>query len=125
MPVCEDFQAGFCTGLALEGYIPVSFFPRWDFLVIAANQIINHLEKVPVVSGYRPKVILRTAVGSSLPLNPGPQHTQDHSFPFSAMLETVKVRRLLNKADIMDQYELALARPTSTILVEYMKEYDT
>ena len=58
MPICEDFTVGFCTGLALEGYIPVCFIPRWDFLILAANQIINHLDKIPLLGGFKPKVII-------------------------------------------------------------------
>src|SRR3990167_9571398 len=91
MPVCEDFQMGFCTGLALEGYIPVCFFPRWDFAILAANQIVNHLDKIPLLGGFRPKVIIRTAVGASSPLDPGPQHTQDYTRQFADMCKTISV----------------------------------
>ena len=37
MPVAEEFQLGFCNGLALGGYRPISFYPRWDFLILAAK----------------------------------------------------------------------------------------
>jgi pyruvate/2-oxoglutarate/acetoin dehydrogenase E1 component len=39
MPVEEDFQMGVANGLALQGYIPISIFPRWNFLLLATNQI--------------------------------------------------------------------------------------
>ena len=42
MPVVEDFQMGFCIGLALEGYIPVCFFPRIDFMLLALNHKCQH-----------------------------------------------------------------------------------
>lgn len=125
MPVIEDFQVGFCTGLALQGYIPISFFPRWDFLVIAANQLVNHLDKVPLLSGYRPKVVLRTAVGSSSPLSPGPQHTQDHTAAFRQMFRTIHIMTLANASMVFAQYSAALAMPQSVLLVEYMERYDT
>lgn len=123
MPVCEDFQLGFCTGLALEGYIPVSFFPRWDFLIIAANQLVNHLDKIPELGGFRPKVIIRTAVGAKAPLNPGPQHIQDHSAAFRQILQTIDTYQLLCAADILPAYEAVMRRGRSAIVVEYMARY--
>jgi pyruvate/2-oxoglutarate/acetoin dehydrogenase E1 component len=123
MPVCEDFQMGFCTGLALEGYIPVSFYPRWDFLVIAANQLINHLDKIPALGGFRPKVIIRTAVGAKSPLDPGPQHTQDHTLAFKHILRSIPIIELFDERYVMDGYRRALESSGSTILVEYMKFY--
>jgi len=124
MPVCEDFQMGFCTGLALEGYIPVCFFPRWDFALLAANQIVNHLDKIPLLGGFRPKVIIRTAVGASAPLNPGPQHIQNHTEAFKAMCNTITVADLWEPSDILPLYEWALkTNHLSTILVEHMEKY--
>lgn len=123
MPVAEDFQMGFCTGLALQGLLPVCVFPRFDFLLLAANQLVNHLDKLPLMSGYKPKVIIRTAVGSSQPFNPGPQHCQDHTAAFKEMLNTVQVLELPTKRDIFPAYRYALERDGSTLLVEYASEY--
>lgn len=123
MPVAEDFQVGFCTGLALEGFIPVSCFPRWDFLVIAANQLVNHLDKLPMMSAFRPKMIIRTAVGATSPLDPGPQHCQNHSQAFRHMLKTIRVVELRDPKYIVREYERALEEEQSTIMVEFMERY--
>jgi len=120
MPICEDFTVGFCTGLALEGYIPVCFIPRWDFLLLAANQIVNHLDKIPLLGDFKPKVIIRTAVGSRHPINPGPQHTQDYTQQFRSMCETIFVGRALEP---VEDYQRALDRTYSSILVERMASY--
>lgn len=122
MPVIEDFQVGFCAGLALEGYIPVSFFPRWDFLLLAANQLVNHLDKMPDM-GWTPKVIIRTAVGASAPLNPGPQHTQNHSAAFASMLRNIPVIEVRHEHEIEPAYQSALSAPASCIVVEFMERY--
>lgn len=122
LPVAEDFQVGLSTGLALTGLIPVSFFPRWDFLIIAANQIINHLDKCPSMD-WHPKVILRTAVGRSQPLDPGPQHTQNHTFPIRQMLTTINVMELKTEDDILPAYEHALREKGSFIMVERQELY--
>jgi len=122
MPVAEDFQMGFCTGLSLQGYVPIAFYPRWDFLLIAANQLVNHLDKLPYF-GWRPKVIIRVGVGTTSPLDPGPQHCQDHSDAFSDMLDTVSVVRIESAADVMPAYRDAYESKYSTIVVEPMSLY--
>ena len=123
MPVAEDFQMGFCTGLSLQGYIPISFYPRFDFLLLAVNQLVNHLDKIPMVSDWRPKVIIRTAVGATKPLDAGPQHTQDHTEAFRLMLNTVDVVTIDSHEVAFDAYQKALNSPRSTVMVEYMEKY--
>ena len=123
MPVCEDFQMGFCTGLALQGYLPVSFYPRWDFLLMAANQLVNHLDKIPAMGAFRPKVIVRTAVGRAAPLDPGPQHVQDHTAAFRAMLRTVAVLEIRTERDIAPCYEHALRVAGPVLVIEHMDQY--
>lgn len=122
MPVAEDFQMGFCTGLALEGYIPVCFYPRWDFLLIAANQLVNHLDKMPHF-GFHPKVIIRTAVGAKSPLDPGPQHTQNHSQAFQMMLWNIPVFHIWNSGAVREVYEIAMSSESPSIVVEHMERY--
>ena len=44
IPVAEEMQLGISNGLALNNFIPISIFPRWNFLLLATNQLINHLD---------------------------------------------------------------------------------
>ena len=123
MPIAEDFTMGFCTGLSLAGYLPVLFLPRWDFLLMAANQLVTHLDKIPLMREFRPKVIIRTAVGGRKPLDPGHQHIGDYSIAFRWMFKTVRVVDLKNAAQVVPAYRVALEAECSTILVEYMELY--
>jgi pyruvate/2-oxoglutarate/acetoin dehydrogenase E1 component len=125
-PVVEDCQQGVCNGLALAGYIPVSIFPRWNFLLLATNQIVNHLDKIPEMSDYRPKVIIRVSIGAKFPIHPQHQHIGDFTDAFRLMLKTVEVIRLDKAEDIYPAYEKALSRTDgkSTILVEWGDAYD-
>ncbi len=123
-PVAEDMQMGFCTGLALEGFIPISIYPRFDFLLLAANQLVNHLDKLPVIFGMRPKVLIRTAVGSGGTLNPGPQHQQNHTAAFRLMLKTVLVFDLQKEEDIVPSYQMAMRHQGSVLLIEHRSQYD-
>jgi pyruvate/2-oxoglutarate/acetoin dehydrogenase E1 component len=122
-PVAEDFQMGFCIGLSLDGRLPVAIYPRWNFLLLAANQLINHLDRLPLYSTYQPKMIIRTAIPSTMPFDPGPQHNDDFTQPFSEMLRTVQVVRLKETEQIVPAYKAALESPVSTLLVEYTDQY--
>lgn len=120
-PVCEDFQMGATIGMALHGLLPVSIFPRWNFLLLGANQLVNHLDKIYDISDYRPGVIIRTGVGSIKPLHPQAQHCADFTEAFRLMLDNVQVIRLDSSNMIFPAYEVALARAKageSTVVVE-------
>jgi len=125
LPVFEDTQMGTCIGLSLEGYIPVSIYPRMDFLIIAVNQLVNHLDKIEEMScgQFKPKVIIRTMVGSKVPLDGGPQHTQDHTEALRRLLTNVDVYKLAESKSVVLAYRKALASARSTILVEMSDLY--
>jgi len=127
LPVAEEMQMGMTTGMALTGLIPVSIYPRWNFVLLAINQLVNHLDKVPMMSngGYKAKAIIRTGIGSQRPLHPQSQHTGDYTEAIRAMCTTIEVIRLEDPDDIFPAYEKALMREDgrSTILVEYGDYY--
>lgn len=126
LPIMEDAQMGMSIGLSLEGYIPVSIFPRMDFLICATNQIVNHLDKISEISDnlFHPKVIIRTAVGSRTPLYPGAQHCSDYTEGLRKMLKNVEVIRLENSHEIVPAYLNALKSKNSSLLVEIADNYD-
>ena len=123
LPVAEEMQMGMTTGMALSGLVPVSIFPRWNFLLCAISQLVNHLDKIQVMSsdGYKTKVIIRTGIGSERPLHPQSQHVGDFTNAIQMMCSTVEIIRLEEPSDIFPAYQKALMREDgrSTILVEY------
>lgn len=124
-PVAEDFQMGAAIGMALGGILPVCMFPRWNFLLCAANQLVNHLDRLPLYSAgrYQPKVIIRVAVPSIVPINAGPQHDDDFTEAFRLMLRTVDVVTLKTDTEVIAGYRAAADGDRSTLLVEYTKLY--
>ena len=126
-PVNEDMQMGMSIGMSFNGYHPISIFPRWNFLLLATNQIVNHLDKLAELSRQTPaqKVIIRTGIGSENPLNPGPQHTGDFSEAFSLMCPNINIVRLDSAKMVIPEYEKALLRRdgVSTILIEWGDKY--
>ncbi len=122
LPVFEDIQMGMSMGMALNGFTPITCYPRFDFLLLAMNQLVNHLDKIRVMSNneFKPRVIIRTSIGSKKPLNGGVQHTQDYSKIFKNILTEVNVVSLVNPKDIFNQYKKAYTRKDSksTLLIE-------
>ncbi len=123
LPVAEDMQMGMSIGMALEDYIPISIFPRMDFLMCAMNQLINHLDKIKTMSNgeFSPGIIIRTQIGNNKPLDPGPQHTGDYTEILIAGLKNVEVRKLADSECIMLFYKEAYKnakKGISTILIE-------
>lgn len=118
-PVAEDTQLGVCVGLSLMGYIPLAVFPRMDFLVLAANQLL-HLNLIEEMSRseFQPRVIIRTSIGSKTPLDAGPQHTGDYTEGLRKMLNRVNIIKLEETKQIIPAYQQALNSERSTILIE-------
>lgn len=128
LPVAEELQMGIATGLSLQGQIPVAIFPRWNFLLLAVNQVVNHLDKLSLMSGggYQPKVIIRTGIGSQRPLHPQHQHVGDFTEAFRLMCRNIEVIRVDEPEDIFPAYEKALTRQDgrSTLVVEWGDYYN-
>ena len=123
LPVFENTQMGMSIGLALEGFIPVSIFPRIDFLICAVDQLVNHLDKVEEMSmgEFCPGVIIRTQIGNKTPLYPGAQHCGDYTDGLKKMLKHVAVFKPENPQAVLIAYKFALKRAQegkSTLVVE-------
>lgn len=127
LPVAEELQMGMTLGLALGGFTPVSIFPRYNFMLLAISQLVNHIDKIAEMSqgGYQPRLIIRTGIGATGPLNPGCQHLGDFTDALRLMLTNTEVIRLDETSQIMPSYEKALTRTDGrcTILVERGDKY--
>ena len=128
LPVCEEMQMGVTLGLALNGYIPISIFPRWNFLLLAMNQLVNHIDKVPQITNnkFKSKVIIRTGIGSERPLHPQHQHIGDFTDAFQSIFTNIEIIRLENSNEILKSYKKAYRRKDnkSTLLVEVSDFYN-
>jgi pyruvate/2-oxoglutarate/acetoin dehydrogenase E1 component len=128
LPVAEEMQMGITIGMLMSGYIPVSIYPRWNFLLLAMNQLINHLDKLSLMTDgkYRSKAIIRTSIGSQRPLHPLHQHVGDYTDVVKKMCPNINVVKLSSTKNIFVEYKKALERKdgVSTILVEYGDYYN-
>ena len=124
MPVAEDLQMGISTGMALEGFVPITCYPRFDFLILACNQLMNHLDKIDLMSKgmMKPRVI----IGAKKPLDGGLQHTQDYSEAFRRSLTDINVVSLNEPDEIFPAFKLAYEREDSksTLIIEWGDYYN-
>lgn len=122
--LAENHMASFAIGLSLMGRLPLVYFERADFVLHAADAIVNHLDKMKQLSRgeFAPAVILRVTVGNSQkPLFTGVTHTRDYTEAFRAMV-SFPVVRLIKAEDILAEYTAARVNQrhgVSTMLVEY------
>lgn len=126
MPVAEEMQMGITLGLSLEGFVPISIYPRFDFLILAANQLINHIDKTYAISEGKlnPNPIIRVSVGSTKPLFPGLQHSQDHTEAIRSMATRLQVITLTEPEQIFPSFQQAYEGDRPTLLVEYGDFYN-
>tara|TARA_B100000989_G_scaffold92678_1_gene67058 strand:+ start:6877 stop:7401 length:525 start_codon:yes stop_codon:yes gene_type:complete len=125
LPVFEETQLGLSIGLSLQGYIPVSCYPRFDFFILSFNQLVNHLDKMNKISSheFNPFVIIRVMVGAKKPIDAGLQHTQDYSKEIKSMLKFIDVVKLEEKKNIFKEYKKAFLKKKSTVFIEYSEKF--
>lgn len=126
LPVAEEMQMGMTIGLAMHGKIPISIYPRWNFLLLACNQLINHLDKISKMSenGFNQTIIIRTAIGSERPLHPQDQHVGDFTEEFRKMCKNINFYKLKEPKDIFKIYQKSLKSQKPSVIVEYGDFYN-
>ena len=125
LPVMEEVQMGMCAGLSLEGYVPISIYPRFNFMMLSINQLVNHIDTMREMSKGElvPRVIVRVAVGANKPLDGGSQHTQDFTESIKNMLNDTVVVELKEPEQIFQSFKDAYNRNGSTVLIEWGDYY--
>jgi len=120
LPVFEETQMGMTIGMALAGLVPISIYPRWNFLLCSTNQIVNHLDKLYKMGpNFNRKIIIRTGIGSERPIHPQHQHVGDFTNAFRLMCPNIEITRLEEPEHIFPAYEKAYNSDNPSIIVEY------
>jgi len=83
-PVAENLMAGLAIGMSFEGFTPVVYFERHDFMLVAADAIINHIDKIERISHgeFKCPVIIRAVTADAGPFYSGITHSQDFTKVF-------------------------------------------
>jgi pyruvate/2-oxoglutarate/acetoin dehydrogenase E1 component len=124
LPVMEETQMGMSLGLAMTGKTVITFYPRWDFVILAANQLVNHIDKYELMTGKRANILIRLGKGSDKPLDPGHQHKGNYLSEFKSMCPNIMFHDLLTPELIYDTYISAYHAGGVHVLVEYPELYN-
>lgn len=127
VPVCESLQVQLTVGLAFSGYVPISVFPRLNFLMLAMGDLSNIVDKLPDLSPTRyPKMIIRSAVGPDEPTHPGHQHVGDFTEAYKLIFKNLEVVRLDEPEQVFPAYQRALdpSEKKSFLMIEVGNNYN-
>ena len=123
VPVMEESQMGMSLGLAMTDKLVITFYPRWDFLILAANQLINHMDKYEFMTNEKAHVIVRVGKGSDEPLDPGHQHKGLYSKEFESMSKTIKYYDCKTISELKNAYSHAVQNKGIYVITEYPQFY--
>jgi len=123
LPVMEEVQMGMTLGLSMLNHTVISFYPRWDFLISATNQLVNHVDKYTIMTGKKPNILIRLGKGSDEPLDPGVQHKNSYLEEFKSMCKNITFHDLISPDKIYQTYVDCYNNGGVHVLVEYPKLY--
>lgn len=88
-PVAENLMAGLAIGMSFEGFLPVIYFERHDFMLVAADAIGNHIDKIERISHgeFKVPLIIRAVTADGGPFYSGPTHQQDFTEVFRKLVK--------------------------------------
>jgi pyruvate dehydrogenase E1 component beta subunit len=123
-PIAENLMVGLAIGMSLEGFLPVVYFERHDFMLVAMDAIVNHLDKIQRISHgeYKPKVILKTVVDDGGLFYSGPTHSQDFTQGFSKFLQ-FEVLDAHSPSELIQMYDFAAQTEHSVMIVEHKRYF--
>ena len=123
LPVMEETQMGMTLGIAMTGKHVITFYPRWDFIVSATNQLVNHVDKYELMTGKKVNILIRLGKGSDTPLDPGHQHKGNYFEEFKRLCPHITFHNLTDHGTILDTYKDAFNNGGVHVLVEYPQLY--
>lgn len=128
IPVAEDMQMGMTLGIAMAGSVPISIYPRLNFLMCGINQLVNHIDKFNLMAPTwgKKNIIIRSSIGSERPLFPQHQHVGDLSKGIELLAPNINIVKLTESEQILEEYKKAFLAPNGkvTLLIEYGDFYN-
>jgi deoxyxylulose-5-phosphate synthase len=121
-PVAENLMVGLALGLAVEGIRVVVYFERHDFLLVAADAIVNHVAKIQQISHgkFQAPIIFKTVVDDGGLFYSGPTHSQNFTDAFRSMVD-FPVLDVHSADQMLSAYRWARTQQLPVIIVEHKK----
>lgn len=123
-PVAENLMAGLAIGMSFEGFLPVLYYERHDFMTVAADAIINHIDKIERISNgeYKTPIIIRAVVADSGNFYSGITHSQDFTNMFKNCVN-FPVIDAKNGSEILNAIHGAIKSSRPMMLIERKSKY--
>jgi pyruvate dehydrogenase E1 component alpha subunit len=123
-PVAENLMSGLAIGMSFEGFKPVLYFERHDFMLVAMDAIGNHIDKIERISHgeFKVPVIIRAVEAFGGPFYSGPTHHQD----FTSLLKEVvdfPVIDPITGVDVLKAFKGAKESGRPAIIIERKSRY--
>ena len=121
-PVAENLMVGLAIGMSFEGFKPVVYFERHDFMLVAADAIGNHVDKIERISHgeFKVPIILKTVVDDGGLFYSGPTHSQNFTRVFREMVD-FPVLEPLSSEEGLEMYRYAKDSEGPVMIVEHKK----
>lgn len=123
-PVAENLMTGLAIGMSFEGFRPVLYFERHDFMLIAMDAIVNHIDKIERISHgeFQVPVIIRAVTADGGPFYSGITHSQDFTEVLKAAV-SFPVLDPRDGRDVLSAFRGAFASCRPAIVIERKSRY--
>jgi len=123
-PVAENLMSGLAIGMSFEGFIPVLYFERHDFILNALDAIVNHIDKIERISHgeFKVPVVIRAVTADAGPFYSGITHSQD----FTKLLESGVSFPVVDPKegkDVLRAFRNAIESERPAIIIERKSRY--
>jgi pyruvate dehydrogenase E1 component alpha subunit len=123
-PVAENLMTGLAIGMSFEGFLPVVYFERHDFILVAMDAIVNHVDKIERISHgeFKVPVIIRAVTADAGPFYSGITHSQD----FTELLRkavSFPISDPKNGKEILKAFRQAAFSKRPSIIIERKSRY--
>ena len=123
-PVAENLMAGLAIGMSFEGFIPVLYYERHDFMLVAADAIVNHIDKIERISHgeFKCPVLIRAVTADAGPFYSGITHSQDFTNVFKEAV-SFPVEDPVTGVDVLNAVKSARLSGRPAMLIERKSRY--
>lgn len=123
-PLAENLMAGLAMGMSLEGFRPVLFFERHEFILNASDAIANTLDIIETISDgqFTMPVIIKAVAGSVKPFYAGLTHTRNMTDILRALV-SFPVYEPETPQEVLKAYALAKNAKTPVMISEKKELY--
>lgn len=123
-PVAENLMTGLAIGMSFEGFKPVLYFERHDFMLVAMDAIGNHVDKIERISHgeFKVPIIIRAVEAFGGPFYSGPTHHQDFTNLLKELVD-FPVLDPVTGVDVLKAFRGAKDSGRPAIIIERKSRY--